>query len=442
MKRLKQLRTFLILMLGMVASTLGMGPAMAVDIQQFTTPAGIKVYLVENYTTPLVTISFSFASGATQDPTGKEGVTRLLSSMLDEGAGGIKSQQFQAKAERLGMEMSFSASRDYFTGSMQTLVENSEESFKMLQLALNQPRFDATPMERMRQSMLKGLERAKTNPQSIASKAMRQALFEGHPYKRSKSGSIEGLKNVKRDDLVAIHNKIFVKKGLVIGVVGAIDQAALAPVIDAVFAGLPEDSQLQPVAEAKLEFGKKIDKDLDIPQSIISFALPGLKRSDPDFFAGYLANHILGGGTFSSRLYNEVREERGLAYSVYSHIATYSHAAFTLVGSATSTKQVEQAIDVIRAELKKMADQGPTEAELEAAKKYIIGSYAIRNLDTSIKVAGVLVAIQQIDLGIDYIDRRADIINAVKLEDVKRVAAKLLQHEPTLIIVGPKETKS
>jgi len=425
-----------LLFLGLVLPSAISGSARAVEIQQFTTPSGIKVYLVENYTSPIITLSFSFAAGATQDPVGKEGATRLLSAMLDEGAGEYDGPQFQAKAEELGMEMGFSAGRDYFTGNMQTLSENSKESFNLLRLALNKPRFDAQPMERMRQAMLMGYKRAENNPGSIAAKTLRDVLFKDHPYARPSSGNTMGVEALSRDDLVKIHRQLLVKKGLVIGVVGAISQQELAPVIDEVFAGLPDNSELKTITDASLEFGDDIKKSFDTPQSIISFALPGLKRSDPDFFAAYLANHILGGGTFSSRLYNEVREKRGLAYSVYSRIATYSRAAFTIVSSATATDQVDKTIEVISTELKRMADEGPTARELEAAKKYIIGSYAIRNLDSSIKVARVLVAIQQINLGIDYIDRRAQIINSVTLEDVKRVAAKLLKQKPTMVVVG------
>ncbi len=426
-----------LLLIAIFLPLLALKNAYAVEIKQFKSPSGIGVYLVESYNSPIITLSFSFEGGSTQDALGKEGTSRLLSAMLDEGAGNLSSQEFQAKTEILGMELSFTAGRDYFTGTMQALTENSEQSFELLRLALNEPRFDTQPMERMRQALVKSLKRGKTSPQSVAARALRDVMFKDHPYGRPTRGTIESMGKITRDDLIAIHHKLLTKSNLVIGVVGAISPDELGLIIDKVFAKLPDGNELSSIKEAKLEFGKTVKKPMDIAQSIVSFALPGLKRSHPDFFAAYLANHILGGGTFSSRLYNEVREKRGLAYSVYSHLATYSHAAFTIVGSATSAERVDEAIAVIRAELKRMAEVGPSEEELEAAKKYVIGSYAISNLDTSGKVAGVLVAIQQIDLGIDYIDRREAIINAVKLEDVKRVAAELLKQKPTMVIVGP-----
>ncbi len=439
MKFITPIKTALMLLVAMLPLLI-VNQAGAVDIQKFTTPKGIEVYLVENYTSPLITVSFSFEGGSSQDPTDKIGAARMLSTMLDEGSGDIKSKEFQAKEEELGVEIGFSAGRDYFTGTMQTLGENSMQAFELLRLAINEPRFDAAPIERMRQALLLGLNRSKTRPQSIAAKTLRHALFKKHPYANSTRGSIEGISAVQRNDLIATHRRLFVKSGLVIGVVGAINSAELAPVIDQVFASLPQKSDMQIVPEITPEFGQDIRENMDIAQTLVNFAFPGVKRSHPDFFAAYLANHILGGGTFSSRLYNEVREKRGLAYSVYSHIATNSHTAYTIVGSATSSKRVDETIKIIRDELKKMADKGPTAQELAAAKKYIIGSYAIRNLDTSLKVASVLVAIQQIDLGIDYIDKREAIIDSVSLEDVKRMANEMLKQKPTLVIVGPENS--
>lgn len=431
------MKKLLVILSSLLTQLLVTSLASAVEIQEVKSASGIKAYLVENYNTPLITLSFSFAGGAAQDPVGKEGVTRLLSTMLDEGSGDINGSDFQALAEKLGVEIGFRAERDYFTGRMQTLSENSAKAFDLLRLALNEPRFDSQSLERMRQAILVGLKRANTNPSSIASRTMREALFNSHPYGRSRSGRVETVSLLTREDLVDIHHRLLVKKGLVIGVVGAISKAELAPVLDYIFSKLPDDSPLAPIPEAKLEFGQKIARQMDISQSIVSLALPGLKRQNPEFFAAFLANHILGGGTFSSRLYDEVREKRGLAYSIFSQLATFSHAAYTMVGLATSSAKVDETVNLVRQQLKKMAENGPTAEELAAAKKYVIGSYAIRNLDTSVKVAGVLVAIQQIDLGIDYIDRREQLINAVTLEDVKRAASRLLNHEPTLVIVGP-----
>ena len=294
--------------------------AQAVEIQPLTSPSGIKAYLVENYTSPIITMSFSFNGGTAQDPVGQEGVTNLLTTMLDEGAGNIDGPQFQALSEKIGMELSFNADRDYFSSTLQTLAENSTQAFDMLRLALNEPRFDSPSLERMRQAIVKNLERAKNSPRRIASIAMREALFDGHPYARPNNGTIDSVTALTREDLAQIHRRLFARDGQVIGVVGAISKEELGAVIDKVFGALPQDSQLNQISEANLEFGSNIQKELDIKQSIVSMALPGVKRDDPDFFAAYLANHILGGGTFSSRLYNEVREKkRSCLFSLFPH---------------------------------------------------------------------------------------------------------------------------
>ena len=208
--------------------------------------------------------------------------------------------------------------------------------------------------------------------------------------------------------------------------------------LDKVFGKLPRNAQLKPVPELNVKTGGNIHVEFDTPQTSIQLILPGIKREDEEFFAGYLANYVLGGGSFSSRLYNEVREKRGLAYSVYSYLGTYDHAGIVAAGSATRADRANQTLDTIRSELKRMAEAGPTAEELERAKKYIKGSYAISNLDTSGKIASVLVAIQKSNLGLDYLDKRAEYIESVTLDDARRMAAKLFGGETTIITVGRK----
>jgi zinc protease len=165
--------------------------------------------------------------------------------------------------------------------------------------------------------------------------------------------------------------------------------------------------------------------------------MPGKKREDRDFFAAYLVNHILGGGTFSSRLYSEIREKRGLTYGIGSSIVTQDHTAYIGAGFGTRSDQAADALELTLAEIEKMAKEGPSPEELELAKKYVIGSYAINNLDTSSKIADVLVGLQSSGLGINYIDDRVEYINSVTLEDAKRVAAEMLSGKPTVITIGP-----
>lgn len=412
-------------------------PGNAVEIQEVISDKGIHAYLVESHTNPIVTISFSFAGGASIDPVGKAGLARWLSTMLDEGAGKLGGQEFQARSEELGIDIGFGAHRDNFSGSMQTLAEHTDEAFEMLRLALNEPRFDQHPMERMKTSLLQGIKRSQNRPGTLASKALRKSIFGTHAYGRPVNGTADSLAQLTRDDLIGAHKALITLDKVTIGVVGAINEAKLKAKLDEVFAALPVSNRNEETAPPTMKFGETIHISQNNPQTQIAIAMAGVTRDDPDFFAAYLVNHILGGGAFSSRIYQEVREKRGLAYSASSSLSTSRQAGFMLMTAATRSDRADKTLNIMKQEIAKMAKDGPTAEELEAAKKYIIGSYAIRNLDTSAKVASTAVAIQQIKLGIDYIDKRADLIKAVSIDDAKRVAHKLLSAPMTIVTVGP-----
>lgn len=412
--------------------------AKAVDIQTVTSPGGITALLVEDYTVPLIAVSMAFNGGATQETPETEGLTNILSSLLDEGADDIKSEAFQLKLDDLGVELGFSAGYDSFTGRLKTLRSTRNEAFDMLRLALTKPRFDSEPIERMRAAQLSILRNSLKKPNVIAGKAWRKSVFGDHPYARTVGGTIKAVESLTRQDIVSLHEKLLAKDNLVIGVVGAISAKELSTLLDHVFGDLPDKAVIKPVAEAKLAIGSTQKIDLNIPQSIIRVVYDGLKRDNKDFYATYLMNYVLGGGSFSSRLYNEIREKRGLAYGVYTYLGTQDHAGFIGGGTATRADRAEETIKILLAEVERMAKDGPTKQELDKAKKYITGSYAISNLDTSGKIASVLVAIQRENLGIDYIDKRAEYIAAVTIEDTKRMARKLLSKKPTIVIVGKK----
>ena len=414
--------------------------ANAVDIQTVKSPGGITALLVEDYTVPLIAVSMAFTGGATQETAEKEGLTNILSSLLDEGAGEIKSQDFQLKLDELGVELGFDAGYDSFTGRLKTLRSTRIEAFDMLRLAITKPRFDLEPIERMRAAQLSILQNSLKKPNVIAGKAWRKSVFGDHPYARSVGGTIKAVKSLNRDDIASLHKKLLAKDNLVVGVVGAISAKELAEMLDQVFGDLPDKAELKPVIEASLAIGGIQKVDLNLPQSVIRVVFNGLKRKNKDFYAAYLMNYILGGGSFSSRLYNEIREKRGLAYGVYTYLGTQDHAGFIGGGTATRADRADETIKILLAEVERMAKDGPTAEELEKAKKYITGSYAISNLDTSGKIASVLVAIQREKLGVDYIDKRADYIAAVTIEDTKRMARELLSTKPTIIIVGPNKS--
>lgn len=414
--------------------------ASAMTIQEVRSPGGVEAWLVENHTIPIISMRFAMAGGSAQDPAPKLGLVNMLSSLLDEGAGDLDSQAFQRRMRDLNMKMSFDASLDNFSGTFQTLTENRDAGFEMLRLALNEPRFDAGPVERVRSQILVSIARKAQDPDDVAANAWMRLAFVDHVYSRPTDGTQDTVRAITPADLADMARRLFARKGLKIAVVGDIDAPTLGALLDKVFGGLPVETSLAAVPETAVSSGPAQEIiDMNIPQSVIQFGHAGLKRSDADFVPAFILNYILGGGGFNSRLTSEVREKRGLAYSVYSYLSPLDHAGLFLGGAATRNDRVGQSLDIIRAELERMAAQGPTAEELANAKTYLTGSYALR-FDSSAKIAGQLLGIQLEHLGRDYVDKRNGLIEAVTIEDIKRVAARLLRPGQLIVtIVGRPE---
>ena len=408
----------------------------ATTIERIVSPGGIVAWLVREPSVPLISLDFAFKGGATQDPAGKPGVATMAAALLDEGAGDIDSKNFHERVEAKAIEIGFTASRDYMSGSLRTLTENQDEAFDLLRLALAAPRFDAPDVERIREQTLSGLRRATMSPNELASQRWWATAFAGHPYSLPPRGTLESVPVITPDDLRNFTRNVFSRDTLKIGIVGNVDAASAGRIIDRVFGSLPAKGALTAVAGATPQgLGQKIAIDLDVPQSVLMIGGAGLLRKDPDFMAAFVLNHILGGSAFSSRLYKEVREARGLAYSVYSAVMPLDYAALFVSGTATRSDRTNQTLEVIEEEIRKLAETGPTEEELAKAKSFLTGSYALR-FDTSTKIAEQLVQIQLEDLGIDYIDKRNGLVNAVTMADVKRVAKRLLDAKMLVTVVG------
>jgi zinc protease len=415
----------------------------AVDIREVRSPEGLTAWLVEDYANPIITLHFAFRGGGTQDPQGKEGLAKLMAALLDEGAGEWEATEFQNRLDIAGAEMRFSAGYDEIHGTMRLLSDeaggNIGAAAELLGLALRAPRFDEGPFERVRAQMLARIAARVNDPETIAQRIWAEALYGEHPYARREEGSAETLLAIIPSDLEEMRRRVFAHSNLFIGVVGAIDEAELGPLLDTVFGDLPSNADLRPVADARPALDQVIRLDYAIPQARLRLAFPGVKREAPEFFAAYLMNHILGGGTFSSRLFDEVREKRGLAYGISSSLSNRSHATLLTIGTQTPAERMEETLDVIRTVIAGMVAEGPTEEELEAAKRYVIGAYVVDNLDTSMGIARTLVALQLEELGIDYIERREALIRDVSREEVHEAARQLLSVEPALMIMGPQD---
>jgi zinc protease len=411
--------------------------AEAMKIQVVKSPGGITAWLVEEHSVPLIALRFAFEGGTAQDPEGKEGLSNFLAGMLDEGAGDLTAKQFQERAEEIAMRMSFEDSRDAFYGSFETLTENRDKAAALLALALGKPRFDADAVERVRGQLQASLAYAARDPNRVASEQWAAMAFPSHPYGRPAAGTPASLKAITRDDIATFWSRTFARDNLRVVVVGDIDAATLAGLLDRVFGQLPAKAQLKPVAPiepASLEKQKVIE--MAVPQSVARFGLPAMPRKDKDFITAFVLNTILGGGVMSSRLWEEVREKRGLAYSVYTSVHPFRQTSVFSGGVATKNEQIVKSLDVIRGELERISKEGPTEKELADAKSYLTGSFALR-FDSNAKIANQLLWIQQEELGLDYVDRRNGEIEAVTLADMKRVAKRLFEGKDLIVtIVG------
>ena len=412
------------------------GPSFATTIERVVSPLGIEAWLVREPAVPLIAVDFAFVGGAVQDPAGKAGTATLAASLLDEGAGDLDSKAFHDRLERKAVELSFAAERDSIRGSLRTLTENRDEAFDDLRLALTAPRFDAADVEVNRAQLMSLVRRQTTSPTDIANRRWWEAAFVGHPYGRPVYGTLESLPTITIDDLKSYTHRVLARDNLKIAVVGDIDAATVKVMLDRVFGALPAKAELSPVAAASPQgLGRRILIKLDVPQAVLTFGGPGIARKDPDFMAAYIVNHILGGGSFSSRLYQEVREKRGLAYSVYDNLVWLNHAALFLGATATRADRAAETLDLIEKEIHRLAESGPTAAELAKAKAYLNGSFAL-NLDTSSKIAALLVQLQLDDIGIDYFTRRPVLIDTVTLDDARRVAKRLLDNGLLVTMVG------
>ncbi|SNB53935.1 zinc protease [Arboricoccus pini] len=407
-------------------------------VQEIRTRSGIRAYLINEPTLPFISMSFRTPAGAAFDPVGAEGLSYMATALLDEGAGSYDSQAFQAELEDNAIRLSFDADRDAISGSLLTLNATREHAFELLRLALHEPRFDSEPVARVRSQILAELDRLETSPNFQASRVWFEQAFASHSYGRPTRGTIASIKGMSKDSLNGFVRSRLARRDLAIGVSGDITAAELSTLLDRTFGDLPETVALPAVGPATPILGQTYILPLPLPQSVVTFGTTGIERHDPDYYAAYMLNYILGGGGFSSRLMEEVREKRGLAYSVYSQLYDTRFAPLWLGSVATSNAQVAQSIALVRQEIEKLAAGEISEIDRANACTYLTGSFPLR-LTSNDQVARMLVGMMAHDLGADYLATRNGFIEAVTLEDLKRVAARCLTQPLSVSIVGAPE---
>jgi zinc protease len=412
-------------------------PAQAeVKIQSVTSPGGLTAWLVEEPSIPFVALEIRFRGGASLEAPGKRGAINLMTALLEEGAADMDARAFGRATEALASSFDFDVSDDALSISARFLTENRAQSVALLRAALQEPRFDADAIERVRAQVLSIIQSDATDPDEIASQTFDRLAYGDHPYGTSLNGTLESVAALERADLIAAHRAVLARDRIYIGAAGDISAPELAALMDELLGDLPATgAPMPPHAEVQIPKGATV-VDFATPQSVAVFGHSGIDQDDPDFFAATILNHVLGGGSFESRLMQEVREKRGLTYGVYSYLVPRDLAAVYMGSVSSANDRIAEAVAVIRDEWAKAAREGITEGELQAAKTYLTGAYPLR-FDGNGPIANILVGMQMIGLPIDYIATRNDKVEAVTLADVKRVAKELLDPEGLhFVVVG------
>ncbi|GHF40557.1 M16 family metallopeptidase [Seohaeicola zhoushanensis] len=409
-----------------VAAFLVALPAWAeVKIQEVTSPGGIKAWLVEEHSIPFTALELGFRGGNSLDAPGKRGATYLMTALLEEGSAELDSRGFARALEGLAASFSYSSNDDSVDISARFLTENRDEAVALLHQSIHAPRFDQDAVDRVRAQVLSGLASDAKDPRDIAGNAFSAMAFGTHPYGSDGKGTIDSVTALTRDDMLAAHKAVFARDRLYVSAVGDITPEELGKLLDTLLGDLPATgAPLPPKADVTISGGVTVI-DFDTPQSVAVFGQKGIDRDDKDFFAAYVVNQILGAGGFESRLMNEVREKRGLTYGVYSYLAPKDLASVYMGSVSSGNATVAEAVQVIKDEWAKMAQDGVTEKELADAKTYLTGAYPLR-FDSNGDIAEILLGMQMQNLPIDYIATRNDMVNAVTLDEANRVARELL----------------
>ncbi len=415
-------------------------PAWAeIKIKEVTSPGGITAWLVQDHSIPFTALELRFRGGTSLDDPDKRGAVYLMSGLIEEGAGDMDARTYARELESLAASFSYRATDDTVSISARFLTENRDEVIDLLQTTIHEPRFDEDAIDRVRAQVISGLKSDQTDPSDIAGRSFAEMAYGDHPYASDGKGTIESVSSLTRDDIVAAYDNVFAKDRLYVGAVGDITAEELGVLLDELLLDLPATGKPIPdKAKVTIDGGVSV-VDFNTPQSVALFGQSGIDRDDPDFFAAYILNHILGGGGFESRLMQEVREKRGLTYGVATYLVPKDLASVYLGSVSSANDRIAEAVEVIRQEWARAAAEGVTQKELDDAKTYLTGAYPLR-FDGNGQIAGIMVGMQMEDLPIDYIATRNDKVNAVTLEDVNRVASELLNPEGLhFTIVGKPE---
>lgn len=412
--------------------------ALAVDIEEVIGPkTGVKAWLVEDHKLPIVALHLAFQGGGEQDPENRQGLASLTMNALTEGAGDLNAAAFQQRLANRSISMGFSAQRDQLSGGMKCLSADKDEAFELLHMALTSPRFDTADIERLRGQHLSAVKMQFSDPNWQARYALFQQIFSKHPYNQRIYGTTQTLAAITRDDIKAFAAAHMALNTVTVAVAGDITPDELAKALDKLFKDLPANAKLKPVADVPEPKGNlSILVRREGTQTNVLFAMPGPKRDDPDYYAAEVANYILGGGGFASRLMQELRDKEGLTYGISMGLMPMQHAGLMMGQSAIDNPKIAVALGIIKDTMRRFRSEGPSEREIEAARDYLTGSMPLALTSTN-KIASLLVEMQREKLGRDYLDRYGQIIRSVTARDIERVLDKYFNPDKmTMVLVG------
>jgi zinc protease len=414
--------------------------AHATEIKEVKSTGGIKAWLVEDHKLPLIAMQFAFRGGVEQDPVSKQGLADLTMNLLTEGAGPYDAASFQQQLADHSIALKFEAGRDALQGSIKTLSQDKDTAFDLLHVALTQPRFDADAIERQRNQQLTSLRMLFGNPEWQARYALFRQVFGSHPYGERRLGTTQTLAGLTKADIKNFAANHLAQNNLVIAVAGDITPRELATVLDKVFGDLPKHAQLTAITDFVFPHNAAI---ILVPregtQTELMFAMPGPKRDDKDWYAAEIANYILGGGSFSSRLMQDVRDKKGLTYGINTGLSPMEYGGLIVGEAATDNPKTAQAWDIASDTMRRFYDDGVTEKEVEGAKDYLTGALPLAMTSTD-KIADVLTNIQLEHLGRDYLDQRNDLLRQVTVDDVNQAIHKWFNPDGLILsMVGKPE---
>jgi len=413
-------------------------------IQHWQTSTGTEVYFVENHALPILDLAVNFPAGSSRDTREKAGLAGLTQQLLSQGAAGLSDAEISRRFADLGAILGGEQDQDRAGVTLRTLSSPRESSgaLELFAKVLQQPEFPQNVLEREQARIISGLQESATQPASLADKAFSAALYGDHPYGIANADTPQSVAAISRDDLVQFYQTYYRADGAVIAIMGDVNKAEASRIAELLAGGLPKGAKvagtLPPVpypTQARVEHIAH-----PASQSHILLGYPGVKRGDADYFALYVGNYILGGGGFVSRLTSEVREKRGLVYSVYSYFMPLAELGPFQIGLQTKREQADEALKVVHETLGNFISQGPTDKELKAAKDNIIGGFPLR-IDSNGKILSYLSVIGFYHLPLTYLDDFNKQVAKVTVAQVKDAFARRIAPDKLVEVVVGAGTK-